>query len=300
VCIIATILLPLTVAVAGQSVAHVDLPSIYHSPQRRIELMDATYRHAAEVAVAVTRMQRGPVTISAAPVVTLGSTAAALLGSIGLIASLLLMRIGLIPRSFDELDEPDEPTLDESADDSTDVAADSAPVPAEPSDDPHDWLAYPHPRREALKEVLFLIPPIAGLIAGAVLLGGATPQGLGRWGDPLSVLGGVLMGYLVGGGIVWVVRVLGTLAFNKEAMGLGDVHLLAAVGAVCGWRVAVVVFFIAPFLGLSYAVIAKGTASLLKRRVRIIPYGPHLAAATLVVMIFHDRVLGYFGMLLGL
>ena len=60
---------------------------------------------------------------------------------------------------------------------------------------------------------------------------------LGMWTSPsiahlwLVVLSGVLLGYLIGGGIVWAVRILGSLAFGKEAMGLGDVHLMAAVGA---------------------------------------------------------------------
>ena len=41
--------------------------------------------------------------------------------------------------------------------------------------------------------------------------------------------------YLVGGGVVWLVRIAGSLAFGKEAMGLGDVHLMAGVGACLGW-----------------------------------------------------------------
>ena len=108
------------------------------------------------------------------------------------------------------------------------------------------------------------------------------------------------MGYLVGGATVWAIRILGTLGFGKEAMGLGDVHLMAAVGAVCGGSTAFLAFFVAPFIGLSYVVVAFGLGRLLRREVRAIPYGPHLAAATLLVMIFYYKYLiAYFGILWG-
>ena len=45
---------------------------------------------------------------------------------------------------------------------------------------------------------------------------------------------GSLFGLLVGVALIWGIRILGTLGFGKEAMGLGDVHILAAVGAVAG------------------------------------------------------------------
>ncbi len=105
------------------------------------------------------------------------------------------------------------------------------------------------------------------------------------------MVGGVVMGYLVGGAVVWGVRVLGTLSFGKEAMGLGDVHLLAAVGAVCGWRLAVLAFFAAPFFGLAYAGVTAALGSILHRQVRVIPYGPHLAIATVGVMLLRDPLI---------
>lgn len=64
-------------------------------------------------------------------------------------------------------------------------------------------------------------------------------------------VGGV--GLLVGGLLVAVVRFLGTLAFRREAMGFGDVTLLAMVGAFLGWQGAVLTFFLAPFFGLAHA-----------------------------------------------
>ena len=111
------------------------------------------------------------------------------------------------------------------------------------------------------------------------------------WGRLLEVpavagLLGSFFGYLVGCAVVWGTRIFGTLGFGKEAMGLGDVHILAAVGAVCGWIVPSLVFFAAPFMAMLWALhlLASG-------KQRELPYGPWLAAATLVVIIFYDAII---------
>ncbi|MHC4415304.1 MAG: prepilin peptidase [Planctomycetota bacterium] len=147
--------------------------------------------------------------------------------------------------------------------------------------------AYPHARREMGVELLFLLPCLAGL-AGGFLVGAALPAG-----PPpviLQALGGACLGYLVGGGLIWAVRILGTLAFGREAMGLGDVHLLGAVGAVLGWVDPLFVFLLAPFFGLAWAVLSMGLASVFRRVRRELPFGPHLAVATLVVLLCRPAI----------
>ncbi len=141
---------------------------------------------------------------------------------------------------------------------------------------------YPHARREMAWEALFLLPVVAGLGAGwtiGTFLPAARPPIL------LGALGGSMIGYLVGAGMIWAVRMLGTLAFGREAMGMGDVHLMGAIGAVLGWLDPVWIFLIAPFFGLGWAVVSMGVSSLLRRRRRELPYGPHLAVATLCVLL---------------
>ena len=65
-----------------------------------------------------------------------------------------------------------------------------------------------------------------------------------------SALLGSMLGLLVGGFVVWLTRILGSLAFGREAMGMGDVHLMVAVGAVLGAGPATIAFFLAPFFGM--------------------------------------------------
>lgn len=155
------------------------------------------------------------------------------------------------------------------------------------------WIQYPHARREVCKELVFLAPCVALAVVGWFV-----GQRLGApWGvhpvtyEPVaarsiplwcSVLGGVSLGYLAGGGIVWAIRIFGTLGFGKEAMGLGDVHLLAAVGACVGWIDAVLAFFVAPFIAL-YIVFVQAAWTGGGRRA--MPYGPYLAVATLAVVL---------------
>ncbi len=155
------------------------------------------------------------------------------------------------------------------------------------------WIQYPHARREILREVLFLLPAlILGIIGYQIGHAIGSPWRV----DPdsleliasrtiplwLSVLGGVCMGYIVGGGLIWGIRIFGTLGFGKEAMGLGDVHLLAAVGATLGWIDSLAAFFLAPFLAI-YIVIVQTTWT--GNGKRAMPYGPYLAIATIVVLL---------------
>ncbi|MGA2265842.1 MAG: prepilin peptidase [Phycisphaerae bacterium] len=160
------------------------------------------------------------------------------------------------------------------------------------------------PRKEILLEVLFLAPALV-LAAAACVLMIRYPAVRQAWAAAVSPSSGglavhvngllsALCGFLVGGLWVWGARILGTLAFGKEAMGRGDVDILASVGAATGWIVPSVVFFLAPFLGLLWVLLLR-----LRRRQRELPYGPWLAVATLIVILFYDNfarfILPYFG-----
>jgi leader peptidase (prepilin peptidase)/N-methyltransferase len=152
-------------------------------------------------------------------------------------------------------------------------------------------------RVQMVKETFFLGP----IIIGAVLAYISTQRGplvpvwewIVRWPVCAGVLGSV-WGYFVGCGTVWVTRIVGTLAFGKEAMGLGDVHLMGAVGAVIGPIGVVLAFFIAPFYGLAWALF-----QMLFKKIHQIPYGPFLSMGTLTVMILHDWLWLRVGLMYG-
>ncbi|MBL0920682.1 MAG: prepilin peptidase [Phycisphaerales bacterium] len=159
----------------------------------------------------------------------------------------------------------------------------TAPEEVESTDDgPPHWLAYPHARREMIKELAFLLPPTLLAVLG-VWVFRLHPIDPPLW---VEALGGSVLGYLAGGAVVWAIRLLASLAFGSEAMGLGDVHLMAAVGAALGWADPLLAFAVAPLLGLGWTMMVyvfRGGAS------AALPYGPHLAVATLAVMIAHPQ-----------
>jgi len=147
-------------------------------------------------------------------------------------------------------------------------------------------------RLEACREVVFLLPIIICSVALLWIIREVTP--VWAWWEHFSqrpvVAGllGSLWGYFVGCGIVWSIRIFGTLAFGKEAMGLGDVHLMGAAGAVIGPLYVVLAFFVAPFFGLAWA-----GFQMFFKKIRQIPYGPFLSLGIFVVMILHDWIRDY-------
>lgn len=115
---------------------------------------------------------------------------------------------------------------------------------------------------------------LAGCLALALAAWLAPPE---NWATLLTAL----VGMAAGGGIIWAVRIVGGLALGQEAMGFGDVTLMAMIGSFIGWQGALIVFFLAPFAGL-----VIGLLQWIVHRDNEIPYGPFLCLATLVVIVF--------------
>lgn len=88
-----------------------------------------------------------------------------------------------------------------------------------------------------------------------------------------------LVGMAFGGALVWAVRIIGSSAMQKEAMGFGDVTLMAMIGAYVGWQGALMTFFIAPFAALFIAL-----AQWLFTGRKDIAFGPYLCAGALYLL----------------
>ena len=217
-------------------------------------------------------------------------------GVVGLGVSAVLVKLGLIGRSFADYEAWEKEALAAQERDGEGSDGGGAEGDPQAGGGAEMWVHYPHARREMVKELAFLAVPAGLCWLGAwgamrLAMGAADPvfdEVSGRvfpgvvapaW---LVVLSGVLLGYLVGGGVVWGVRIFGSLLFGKEAMGIGDVHLMAAVGACFGWIDAVVAFFVAPFFGLTWVVAGALAGGKLRRAM---PYGPWLALGTFVVVL---------------
>ena len=87
-----------------------------------------------------------------------------------------------------------------------------------------------------------------------------------------------LIGAAAGFGLLWVVGVLGTRMFKEEAMGGGDIKMMAMVGAFVGWQGVLLTIFLGALIGTLVFV----PLSLMGRK-RLVPFGVFLsvgAAAT--------------------
>ncbi len=106
--------------------------------------------------------------------------------------------------------------------------------------------------------------------------------------DLRSALIGAVAGYLS----LWTIYHLFRLATGKEGMGHGDFKLFAALGAWLGWQMLPVVILLSAGVGA-----LTGIALILLRgrdRQLPIPFGPFLAAAGLVALLWGEQLLhGY-------
>ena len=106
-----------------------------------------------------------------------------------------------------------------------------------------------------------------------------------------SVLG-VMVGYMS----LWTVFILFKLVTGKEGMGYGDFKLLAMLGAWLGWQPLFVVILTSSLVG---AIIGIGMIMMKKTgRETQIPFGPYLAAAGWMTLLWGDQIMRFYGSLL--
>ncbi|HVT79512.1 MAG TPA: A24 family peptidase [Phycisphaerae bacterium] len=165
----------------------------------------------------------------------------------GMSGAILIFLIGVLPRDEGQVDATDEVV---------------------------EEIQEGNVRFEIMKEVLFLAIPAA---AAALLyfLPFELPQV--PW---MARLLGSLLGLLAGGGVVWLIRIGGTLAFNRQAMGLGDVHLMAAVGTVMGAPLVLFAFAFSCVPALVWGLFLK-----IQKKPNVLPLGPWLAVASMLTLL---------------
>jgi leader peptidase (prepilin peptidase)/N-methyltransferase len=130
---------------------------------------------------------------------------------------------------------------------------------------------------QRLPDVLTL-PGIAIGLAGSLFL----PPGI--WD---SVVGAAL-----GAGILLAIRWVWLRLKGVDAMGLGDVKMLAMIGAFLGWKQVWVVLVLASFAG---AIIGIGLTMARGRSMQSrLPFGTFLALAAYVASLWGDRLVAWY------
>jgi prepilin signal peptidase PulO-like enzyme (type II secretory pathway) len=113
----------------------------------------------------------------------------------------------------------------------------------------------------------------SGLISLVWLWGGA------HWQSLLTAL----VGMAFGGGLIWAIRIVGGSALGKEAMGFGDVTLMAMIGVYVGWQPSLLIFFMAPFVAVAICLVQW----IVTQR-RDIAFGPYLCVSALLLIVYWD------------
>ncbi len=108
----------------------------------------------------------------------------------------------------------------------------------------------------------------------------------------VSLIGAVL-GALIGGGSLWLIGEIWKRLRGVEAMGLGDVKMMFAVGAFLGWRLAILTIFVGAFCGaiIGVFVIAKQKNKDLQTQV---PFGTFLGTGAILSLLFGEQMIKWY------
>ena len=101
-----------------------------------------------------------------------------------------------------------------------------------------------------------------------------------------------LAGIVAGGGILWAIAEIWFRLRKVDAMGFGDVKMLAMVGAFLGLRLVLLTFVVSTMIGGLVAVTLVAT-----RRANMataVPFGTMLAVAALIASLYGDPILAWY------
>lgn len=138
-------------------------------------------------------------------------------------------------------------------------------------------------------------------VAFPILLSASYFSELSSW--PLSMLAlypvwlvslaGAVLGAAAGGGSLWLVGEIWKRFRGVEAMGLGDVKMMLGVGALLGWRLAILSIFIGAFTG-AVAGIAVMLGQKEKDMQAQIPFGIFLGVGAIAAMLFGETMIKWY------
>lgn len=107
--------------------------------------------------------------------------------------------------------------------------------------------------------------------------------------QPTDAIIGAAAGYMV----LWLVFHVFLLITGKQGMGFGDFKLLAALGAWFGWQSLPMIILLSSLVG---AIVGISLILFLGRNKEIpIPFGPYLAAAGWIAMLWGDPIQNFYG-----
>ena len=155
---------------------------------------------------------------------------------------------------------------------------------------------------------VFLLIFLSGLVAASFidLDHQIIPNAITLPGIPLGLLAGFLagepplldrlIGSLAGAGFLYLVLLYGGVLYGQEAMGEGDLNLIALIGAFVGWRGVIVTILVGCIVGSAVG-LALIALSRIGRREHI-PFGPFLSLGGVVALFWGEGIVAWYMALL--
>ncbi|WP_339846199.1 A24 family peptidase [uncultured Halopseudomonas sp.] len=144
---------------------------------------------------------------------------------------------------------------------------------------------------------LSLIDADTQLLPDAIVLPllwlGLIANSFGLFTDLHTALWGAVMGYLS----LWLVFWAFKLVTGKEGMGYGDFKLLAMLGAWGGWQVLPLTILLSSLVGAILGIIILKTRG--QSNATPLPFGPYLAIAGWIALIWGDTITGKYLQIAG-
>ena len=115
------------------------------------------------------------------------------------------------------------------------------------------------------------------------------------WGSGVFMpVASSILGLVFGFGLLWLVRWLGSKAFRREAMGMGDVFLMGAVGALFGPVAVVFTLILSSVFGSVFGVALILLSKAKLGRLVAIPYGPYICMGCLAWMFWGPQLVHWY------
>lgn len=121
-------------------------------------------------------------------------------------------------------------------------------------------------------------------------------------GIPLGLLAGLwlrepplldrLVGALAGAGFLYLVLFYGGVIYGQEAMGEGDLNLIALVGAFLGWKAVAITILLGCLFGSAVGLGLMAFRRLGRRQ--HIPFGPFLSLGAVVALFWGEPLIAWY------
>ena len=144
-------------------------------------------------------------------------------------------------------------------------------------------------RHRIIPDAITLPGMVIGLIASAVF---PSLHGKSLWWSGLL---SSVIGLLVGGGFFYITGMLTEMILKKEAIGGGDIKLIAMIGALLGLAGVAWTIFFSSILGSVAGIYAR-----IKHGDEHIPYGPYIAVGAFFYLFFGERIISWYIQSMGM